>query len=324
MSSSYKPETAENPTSQGAQIVAFDLSKEHLVAETSKWRSEHPNSRAGYQSILDKLPTGLTHLFVFEATGCSNSAALMDFLEQRGLPYCQVHANRIAAFALSEGIRAKTDRIDAHTIYRYACSKHLKPTRRPSAPVRELQALLDRRTQLLGTRTKEQARLQDSPKIVHADLRESIAFLDRHIERIEARIRKLIAGDAELAKALKMITAIKGVGEVNAWTILAYFSELDQLGRKQAVALAGLAPYNRDSGKHKGKRYISGGRAKLRRSLYMAAQSAARHNEHIRTYANRLLERGKSYDAVMVAVMRKLLLCIQSLLKGNDPLKNPS
>ena len=108
---------------------------------------------------------------------------------------------------------------------------------------------------------------------------------------------------------------ITGVGQTTAWTILAYLKEVTELGRNQLIALVGIAPYNRDSGKFSGKRFIQAGRAKVRKCLYMAAQSAAVHNPLIHTYVQRLRDRGKSYKSAIVAAMRKLLLHIRSLLK---------
>ena len=142
-----------------------------------------------------------------------------------------------------------------------------------------------------------------------------IRLLDQELALIEARITKLIDSNEQMKAQSKLMQEVCGVGANTAWSILAYLSEITSLNRNQLVALAGLAPYNRDSGKYKGKRSIQGGRAKVRATLYMAATSASQHNAVIKDYYQGLKARGKPSKMALVAVMRKLLIHLQSILK---------
>lgn len=143
-------------------------------------------------------------------------------------------------------------------------------------------------------------------------------FIEKEIEAIDGRIRKIIESESSMQEASRTMQSVVGIGEVTAWAILAHLREITLVGRNQLVALAGIAPYDRDSGKSKGKRRIEGGRAKLRRCLYMAAQCAAVHNPHIKAYVDGLRARGKPYKCAIVAAMRKMLIHLRSLLKNPE------
>ena len=138
--------------------------------------------------------------------------------------------------------------------------------------------------------------------------------MEKEEEKIEQEIRALLDKNAELQSQALALQRIPGVGEVTAWSVLAYLGEITTLKRNEVVALAGVAPFNRDSGKMKGKRRIIGGRAKVRSCLYMATQSAANHNPVIKPYVNRLREKGKPYKCAIVAAMRKMLLHMRAEL----------
>jgi transposase len=142
-----------------------------------------------------------------------------------------------------------------------------------------------------------------------------IGVLNKELARIETQIRELIQTDHDLKETSSTLQSVQGIGEVTAWSMLAYLCELGHLKRNQIVALAGLAPFNKDSGARKGKRSIEGGRAKIRKCLYMAAQTAARHNPVIKDYVEGLTARGKPYKCAMVAAMRKLLIHLHVLIK---------
>ena len=161
---------------------------------------------------------------------------------------------------------------------------------------------------------EEKSRRDTSSPMQRQSIENHLKFLNKEIEAIEAQIRRLTRESKNLKEQAEAITTVEGVGEVTAWTILAYLVELADVKRNQAVALAGLAPYNRDSGKTFKPRCIQGGRAKIRRCLYMAAMSAVKHNEHLKTYYERLVKAGKVKKVALVAVMRKLLIHIRALL----------
>ncbi len=174
---------------------------------------------------------------------------------------------------------------------------------------------MDRRSQLSGHLAREKNRLHKSSAVIRESIKRMIALIEKEIEGIEEEISTLIAEDETFKNNSERLQSVKGVGEITALTLLAYLGEMTQVNRNQLVALAGLAPFNRDSGKRKAKRAIQGGRAKVRKCLYMAAQSAATHNPVIRDYVTALSERGKPDKCAIVAAMRKLLIHLQSILK---------
>lgn len=253
-------------------------------------------------------------MVVCEATG-GYERKLLTALHRAKLPVCLVNPSRVRAFATSEGIRAKTDPIDAQVLLRFAQEKKLRPTPPPHPGQQKLAALLDRRNHLTEMITQEKNRLPNSVPLIHPMIRKMIGLIQSQLKSLEARLKNLLAQQEGFQEIDQTIQSVKGIGPVTSWTLMAYLSEITSLGRNQVVALAGLAPFNRDSGKFRGKRRLQAGRGKVRKCLYMAAQTAARFNPVIRDYVNRLVERGKPYKCAMVAAMRKLLIHIRSLLK---------
>jgi transposase len=254
---------------------------------------------------------------VCEATG-GYERKLLDFLFKRQIPVSLINPVRLRAFARSEGVRAKTDPIDTRMIMRFAHEKNPPPTL-PLTPVRQqLVALLDRRSHLTEQLAREKNRIHRDNGWIKAYIERAIVFVQNELKRIDEEIESLIESDAKLQEQSKRMQSVKGVGKITAWTLLAYLPELEHLGRNQVVALAGLAPFNRDSGKFKGRRRIQAGRAKVRRCLYMAAQTAAQHNDVIKAYVEGLVARGKHYKMAMVAAMRKLLIHLQSIIREDQ------
>ncbi len=182
----------------------------------------------------------------------------------------------------------------------------------------ELAALMDRRTQLTDSLTREKNRLDKEPVYTQGFIKESVAFLERQLGEVDARIEGIEASDKAISGLVARMTELKGVGRTTVFTVLAYLPPLETLSRGQMVALAGLAPYNRESGKTRSKAFICGGRAKVRKCLYMAAQSAARYNDVIKKYVTRLVEAGQPYKSALVAAMRKILVGLRSLVMNPD------
>lgn len=299
-------------------IIAIDVAKDSLEVRTADDSSSLENALPGFNSLLRKISKKPDCLVVFEATG-GYERALADFLHDNKVALCIVNPRLVRAFAISEGIKAKTDPIDAIMIYRFACSKALRPTPAPSPEQRELSDLLDRRCQLSEFVAREKNRIQKTQdKTVLASLRRSVKSLGKEIALIESHIQKLIESIPSLKKACQIMTSVKGVGKVTAWTILGQIPEITRVSRNELVSLAGVAPFNRDSGKQIGKRYIGGGRAKIRRVLFMAARTAAQFNPVIRPYVEGLVSRGKAYKCALTAAIRKILIHIQALLKKSE------
>jgi transposase len=299
---------------QNPNPIAVDIGKDSLQIQTAKEAFAISTDRAGLRKFVAYLRNQPDPLVVCEATG-GYERPLLEALRKAKIPYRLVSPARIRAFALSEGIKAKTDRIDARLILRFAHEKKLTPTI-PLTPTQQALAdLLDRRSHLTEQIAREKNRLQKAPKVTAGFIRKMLTLAERQLAAIDRTIRLHLSKDPLLSAQVRELTSVQGVGEVTAWSILAHLAEITTLGRNQLVALAGIAPFNRDSSNTNRKRSIFGGRAKLRRCLYMAAHTAATHNPVIKPYVHRLLARGKPYKCTIVAAMRKLLIHLQSKLK---------
>jgi transposase len=225
---------------------------------------------------------------------------------------------RVRDFARSEGVRAKTDPIDTRMILAFAKSKALEAIDPPSQESLDLAALLDRREHLVEQMAREKNRLQNSEALILRSIKRMMKTLEKEIAVIDKAISQLVDSTPLLKSRSQTMQSVKGVGKVTAWTLLAYLTEMDHLDRNKLVALAGLAPFNRDSGKMSGRRSIQGGRAKVRKCLYMAAHTATSCNPVIAAYVQGLRDRGKPYKCAIVAAMRKLLIHLQCLIKKSQ------
>jgi transposase len=295
---------------QSYKYLAIDVSKLtlQLMTHQGQFLVLNYQDKAKLLPLVDK-----DTVVVFEATG-GYERELKLFLEQRAIAWVMVHPARVRAYAYACGVKAKTDKIDAQIIGQYARKMELAPAPTPRPDSAKLAVLMDRRSQLLGMIKQEKTRLQNCDPLLHVFLKKHLEFLQKEQLKIEQVIDKHLAQNERLQKAFDTICSVDGVGKASAWSILGYLPELADLERNRAVALAGLAPYNRDSGAYKGKRSIHGGRCKLRTTLYMAAVAATEHNAHIAAYYRQLVARGKPAKCALVAVMRKLLLHVRSLL----------
>lgn len=297
------------------QYIAIDISKHTLAVVSNRASKSYDYTPEGLNSLLLFIAKHEHPVVVCEATG-GYEKRLMETLREHEIGVALVNPSRVRAFARSDGLKAKTDPIDAALLLRFAQSKGLTPSPSPSENQQTLQALMDRRSQLTEAIAREKNRLEKASKYVRKSIEKTIKFLEDELNEIDKQIEELLARDKAMSEQSDKIQSIKGVGRITAWSILAYLAEIIKLSRNQTVALAGIAPYDKDSGKHKGKRRIEGGRAKVRKCLYMAAQTAAIHNPVIKTYVEGLRKRGKPYKVAIVAAMRKLLIHIHSLIKN--------
>ncbi len=297
--------------------IAIDIAKDTLQVQIDERQQSFTYDAAGLKALIGAIAPHMPATVVCEATG-GYERALMNLLFEKDIPVALVNPARVRAFARSEGVKAKSDPIDTRMLLRFARYKQPAPTKAPKPEEAELVALLDRHDQLSGHLAREKNRLQKSPATIERSIKKMIRFIEKELEAIDNRIRKLVESESSMRERSRIMQSVVGVGEITAWSILGQLREITAVGRNQAVALAGIAPYDRDSGKFKGKRRIEGGRAKVRRCLYMAAQSAAVHNPHIKAYVDGLRARGKAYKSAIVAAMRKLLLHLQSLLRNYE------
>ena len=296
-------------------IIAIDISKRTLEVRTDQKRFKTTNDSEGFSS-LGKYASKLDHpLVVCEATA-GYERHLMLYLHRKNIPVALINPSRIRAFARSEGVKAKTDRIDTKMILHFARNKQLTPTPAPDLNRQKIAGFMDRRSHLKQQLTKEKNRIQNCPSCIEASIRRITRILEKEIVRIEDQIRSIIASQKILSDLSLLFQQVRGVGEATSWSLIAYLSEIGHLKRNQIVALAGIAPYNQDSATLIKKRSIEGGRAKIRKCLYMATQTAAQYNPVIKPYVQALRERGKPYKCAIVAGMRKLLIHLHIITKN--------
>ena len=294
--------------------IAIDIAKATLRVQTTTSAFDITNDSKGFVTLLERISDLPNPLVVLEASG-GYERALMHWLFARDIPLCRVNPSRVRDFASSDGIKAKTDPIDAKVLLRFSKEKNLQPMACPQKYQRHFTELMDRRSQLTEQLAREKNRMEKEPRYTLGSIKKMIRIIEKEITRIDQEIEKLIDARTELQQQSQIMQSVCGIGKVTAWTLLAYLPEISQLNRNQVVALAGLAPFNRDSGLTEKKRSIYAGRAKVRKCLYMAAQSAAVHNPVIKPYVDGLRSRGKPYRCAMVAAMRKILVHLHSQLK---------
>lgn len=300
------------------QYIAIDIAKDSLQVKSDHHSLSISYDQAGLDQLLRLIQSHKNAFVICEATG-GYERKLMTKLFANGIEVALVNPARVRAFASSEGIKAKTDPIDAKVLMRFAIEKKPRATRAPEEIREQLSALLDRHSHLSEQIAREKNRLQNSSEQIHASIQRMLSYAKEELARIDNQIQDLLKSDPLRKAQCEIMLKVTGIGEMTAWSILAYLPEITEVNRNKAVAIAGLAPYNRDSGKRKAKRRIIGGRAKVRKCLYMAAQSAAVHNPIIKTYVDHLrFEKGKSYKSAMVAAMRKMLIHLQVLLKNQQ------
>lgn len=297
--------------------VAIDVSKATLQVQDDKKAFILENTSSGHRKILVHLRGCQRPLVVYEASG-GYERELSAFLRKSAIPQAILNPARVRDFARSEGVRAKTDPIDTRMILAFAKSKALEAIDPPSQESLDLAALLDRREHLIEQMAREKNRLQNSESLILRSIKRMMKSLEKEIAVIDKAISQLVDSTPLLKARSQTMQSVKGVGKVTAWTLLAYLTEMDHLDRNKLVALAGLAPFNRDSGKMSGRRSIQGGRAKVRKCLYMAAHTAASCNPVIAPYVQGLRDRGKPYKCAIVAAMRKLLIHLQCLIKKSE------
>jgi transposase len=252
---------------------------------------------------------------VFEATGIYDRE-LAEQLRQAGVRFARINPARARDFARASGRLAKTDAIDACVLAAFA--RAMRPQADPAPdPARNALALLaKRRDQLVQIRAQEKNRRSEAQDCaIIKDIARHIDFLDGEITTIEARIKALIQAEPPIAETARLIRSVPGVGPVACMQLIAQMPELGQVGPKQIAALAGLAPLNVDSGTHRGKRTIGGGRKRVRDALYMAALNAVRRSGSFRTFYQRLRTAGKPAKLALIAVARKLLTTLNAMLR---------
>ena len=240
-------------------------------------------------------------------------------LEKAGVPCAVLNAKRVRDFARAEGRLAKTDRIDAHTLTLFGRKLGVKSRAVRPDWHEALHALVLRRDQLVEMRKQEQTRMHQAvDAAVRRSLRTLLTHLEKQILKLEQAMKSLAADSERLAWAVERLTLVQGVGTNTAFAVLAHLPELGTLTRNQSAALAGVAPFNRDSGTMRGRRTILGGRNAARSHLYMAALTASRYNPVLRDLYQRLVAAGKARKLALTVLIRKLVCLLNHLLARPD------
>jgi transposase len=309
-------------------VVAFEVSKHHLVVHAlpADRRCTIPNTPAAVRRVLMAERKHNTRarlgrmLVICEATG-GYETHVLDVAIELGIDAHKAHGTRVRHFAKSQGLKAKNDPIDARLIALYGRqTENLVRYVQPCAAVKALRALIERRDDLKLMLQAETNRLEHTSNAhVLKCLKTSIRALSKALDAIETEIARLLQAEEDLACKAQLMRTVPGVGPIVAATLLAHMPELGTVSRGRAAALAGLAPFDDDSGERKGRRHIDAGRSSARRCLYMAALGAVRACPHLRDYAARIRTRGKPFKLAITAVMRKLIVIINAVLASKHP-----
>jgi transposase len=308
----------ENPC-----FVGIDVSKESLevALRPSGKQQRFSNDDEGVARLVPFLRAEAPALIVLEATG-KFELRIARALAVEGLLFNIINPRQARAFAKATGILAKTDRIDALVLARFA--EVLQPQAR-SLKTEETEALCDlvtRRRQVVEMITAEKNRQGTASKRVRRDIQAHIRWMEKRLEDLNDDIDDLIRQSPLWREKEKLLQSVTGVGPVLVSTLLGALPELGTLNRKQIAALVGVAPFNRESGRYRGKRTILGGRGPVRSVLYMGTLAAIRYNEVIRAFYRRLVQAGKPKKVALTACMRKLLVILNTMLKNGTSWQN--
>jgi transposase len=307
--------------SQPTCFIGIDVSKAHLdvAVRPAGDAFRVANDPAGTAELVARLAPRGPALVVLEATGGYELPAVAA-LQAAGIPVAAVNPRQARDFAKGTGRLAKTDRIAAAALAHFA--EAVRPEPRPAAPAERaaLDALLSRRAQLVAMRVMESNRLETAADAaVRAGIERHVAWLDAEAADVDRRLDEAVRASPAWRERDELLRGIPGIGPVVSRTPLAALPELGALDGGRAAALAGLAPYARDSGSMRGPRAIRGGRPDVRRVMYLAALAASRRAGPLREFAERLRGRGKRAKVVLIAVARKRLTIANAVLRDRKP-----
>jgi transposase len=301
-------------------VVGIDVSKNQLdvhILGKDEWFSV-PRDADGLAALVERLLPLCPRAIGVEATGGFETFAAAG-LAGAGLPVVVVNPAQVRAFANALGRRAKTDPIDAFVIARFvqATAPEIRPL--PDAETRLLADLVTRRRQIVAMIGAERQREKHAPDRVKKSIARLVSALQRELDSLDADIDDAVRGSPVWREKENLLASVPGVGPKIARTLLAELPELGTLDRREIAALAGLAPWTRQSGQWRGKSFISCGRASVRTALFMGAMVAARHNPALKAFRDKLVAAGKPKLVALVAVARKLLTILNAILRDQKP-----
>ena len=303
-----------------ARFVGIDVSEEELVVAILPEGSVETVSNAveKVRELCVQLVSLSPALVVLEATG-GLERPLVRELSAAGVPVALVNPRQVRDYARALGKLAKTDRIDAVVLAQFAQAVQPQPRPLPSEAAGKLRDLLSRRTQLKEMLLAEKNRLRRASPTLKEGLARHIRFLEEELATLEKEIAELKKAEKELAEKAAILESAPGVGKVTSAVLIGYLPELGKLPGKQIAALVGVAPFNWDSGRMRGRRAVWGGRSQVRSVLYMATVAAIRCNPVIASFYRRLRAAGKPVKVALVACMRKLLVILNAMVREGRP-----
>lgn len=302
------------------KYIGIDISKERLdVCIPDCKASSYPNKPGDIQRLVKALQAAgsLVHV-IMEPTG-GYERKLAHALWDAGLPFTLANPRQVRNFARSCGQLAKTDTIDAYILSEFGYVNQPQPSLAPSPEQEQLAHLVTRRNQLLVMQNQEENHVEtETDKTILRQSSQILRLIEKQIEELNALIAKVIKDNAQMKAKAERMKQIKYVGDVTVSTLLAFMPELGTLTDRQAAALTGVAPMNRDSGGMRGHRFITAGRGKVRKVLYMIAMALSVHNDFMKARYDRLKAKGKPTKVAFVAIMRHLIILINRMIKNPD------
>ena len=297
--------------------VGVDIGKHYLdicIHEKQLYWQEN-NTAEGIKRLLKRLSHYQVDRLVMEATG-RYEFELAQAAYSKGIPVCIAKPLSVRRYAGAVNQLAKTDKIDAGIIARFAAVIQPRVTPQKSKNLIAIKNLITRRRQLVNLRTQEMNRIKIMGKDLEVSCRRIIRYLDTEIKRIEKRLASHVEQQAEWTEKQAILKSAPGVGDALIYTLLADLPELGELNNREISSLVGVAPINRDSGRLRGKRRIQGGRAAIRTVLYMATLSATQCNPVIKAFYKKLVAQGKHKKVALTACMRKFITILNTMVKN--------
>ena len=302
------------------QWVGIDISKATLDVHLRPLGKtfQVANKETAISGLIEELQTYSLNLIVLEATGGLETELLIQ-LQAAQLPVALINPRQGRDFAKAAGKLAKTDAIDAQVLAHFGEALKPQVVAMESESVRQLKELISRRRQVVEIQTAEKNRRDRSRGKALTDIEQHLEYLEQSLKKLNQEIEELTQSNQAWIEKVNLLKTIPGIGQVISTTLVSYLPELGQLTAKQISRLVGVAPINHDSGQHKGKRMINGGRAPVRASLYMGAVVAIRHNPIIKDFYERLLSRGKPKKLAITACVRKMLVILNAMVRDQKP-----
>lgn len=301
-------------------IVGIDVSKNSLEISNVFGMNNCGNDEKSILKLVKELKRLKVSLVAFEATGGYESK-LSNALSESCIPMALVNATQVRSFANAMNV-AKTDKIDAKVIARFAEVMEIKPQIRLDNAHRECNELITRRRQLIDMQTAEKNRLEHASKVIAKEIKSHLSYLEKQIDNIDSKLQQYLESNETWKRKSEILQSVPGVGPVLTMTILSNLPEIGTLSNKQISKLVGVAPINKDSGKVNKKRTTIGGRMDVKSVLYMSTMSATKHNPILTKFYQRLIKAGKVKMIALVASMRKMITILNSMIK-HDKSWNP-